>query len=243
MLGDRAQQQAVDILVGWLGMDEADALMIGFPFTYGLQFPTLEPQTLLFRRRLTPTPNDWYIAGMRPKSKGTVVNFAGCTHVDNTAYQYAACVAEGNGYISEFSEPTIVMVVPVNTLLTHTPNAPINIDAVPVSGGKFDVSWEYERYGQGGDPFSFTVYGGPDPDNIDYVSNLAVVEWDAQTTRFKATTGAFADGTQRSFDVRTVGKDDLNVLAPHFSTFPTRIVTARATAPADAKISGARQVK
>lgn len=176
---------------------------------------------ILQRRRLYPDVGEWTFVGSADVDAATIKNHPGFPHEPDMAFQYAAAVAFGNGQASEFCEPIRLDFDDDGELISPPmPMFPVNLFAVPIAGGKFLVSWDYDPHGHGAWPKDFQVFGGADAGSVDYgtplvdsVTGLSFVSVVGAQRRFEFTTAGFSNGTTKVFGVRarnTAGRAELN---------------------------------
>jgi hypothetical protein len=218
-----------------LGYLDDEMLALGFeicPF----DFPHVDGVVVLRRRLLYPTPQAWAdsrIVGSAATGLGSVQNMPGFGHEAGMGYQFAGQRVFGNGYGSPLSKPVRVDFDDEGAVIDPPlPKWPIELQAQAIAGGKFEVSWAYDGYGQGSWPTDFAVYGGVTVAAIDYDTPLGTVDFRDGTVRYRFTTDAFDEGTKRAFAVRA---RNVTPVAEK-NLFATAVKTALATGPAAAEI-------
>ncbi len=206
--------------------------------TRGQAFPWTAGGVALLRRQLYPTTGEWMYCGLALSTDSQISNFPGLTHTAEQAYQYAAVRILGNGFISRGCEPVRVDFDAAGDLITpRLPMFPLDIIAEPIAGGKFRVSWDYDRYGEGAPPTDFQVFEGTTPATVDYdtpltdsVTSLAFTLYIAEQRAFSFTTTAYSHGTPHAFGVR--GRNSGGVA--ELNTYKTNAINARNVTPVDA---------
>ncbi len=221
-----------------LGCADVDQLCLAYDTTKGLDWLHVAGVMLLKRRTLYPTPQRWqdglWCGGesVPGGGSGTIKNWPGWGHEAGQGYQYLIARAFGNGYVSAASTPVRVDFDDQGDRITPAlPKWPEHVRAVAIAAGKFQVTWAYEPFGQGGPPTDFQVFGGSTPATIDYNTPLGTVAFHNQR-RLAFETGAFGEGTERAFAVR--GRNSSGVAEKNTAT--TGVVTARVDGPAGAGI-------
>jgi len=86
------------------GMLSEAFIATGYPARKGIDFPYRNGVWLLQCRKLNP-PGNWEYCGTLDLTLTAIVNRSGYTLSNSSGYQFRACRANGNGYISEFTGP------------------------------------------------------------------------------------------------------------------------------------------
>lgn len=101
----------------------------------------------------------------------TQISIAGLNLLPNTIWHVVRCAMSECGILSEPSPPCIIMIDENGDMLGLTPNAPSNLTAELLAGGKIRLRWRYDRYRQQVAPSGFRIYidsgGGFDFENPD----------------------------------------------------------------------------
>lgn len=203
--------------------------------TRGWEFPWRSGGVALLRRELYPTPHRWSYCGIAYGADTQVRNFKSLGHKVNQAYQYAAVVFLGSGFVSRMCEPVRIDLDAGGDLIEPAlPNAAVAVTAVAIAGGKFRIVWEYNAYGHGGYPKDWQVFEGADAGSVDYntpltdsVTGLSAVPYKGTGRIFTFTTAAYGAGTVHVFGVRGRNANDV----AEKNTFVTVAKKTRATAP------------
>jgi hypothetical protein len=243
MILTEALRQFLDTSVPFLaGSGGVNAMAIGMRLTRGLAFPLRAGAIILARRRLYPTPDErWLVCGMAQPGTGTIRNFPGFGHEPSMGFQYTAGRTDGNGYLSEYVEPTRLDFDAAGDLISpRLPMWPTEVRAIPIAAGKFRVSWVYEPYGQGAEPAVFRVHVGTSPAGIVWATAAAafpaVTHVPGRRAYVVDSTSGESHGTILYFGVRA--RNSAGVAEQN--TYGVGPVTARTTAPPAATISAIR---
>lgn len=231
------------------GLGTFDQASLGFAYSCGHSFPWIGGCYVLRRRRLYPDVSEWTFCGSADIDAATVKNSTGFPHEANMAYQYAAAVAFGNAQASEFCEPIRVDFDGSVALITPPmPMFPLNVQAKPIAGGKFLVTWSYDPYGHGAWPTDFQVFAGATVGTIDYgtpltdsVTGLSVAKVYGPQRRFEFTTAAFSHGTTKVFGVRARNSGGVSEKNTRTSSPVIAVVNATAAASSISQAVQGRQ--
>jgi len=185
-------------------------LALGYGLTDGMVFPFVGGGTALLRRRLYPDVGAWRVCGFARPSDSQVTTLPGFTHEASMGFQYAAANLLGNGYASPISRPVRIDFDGGSNLISPgLPMFPTYVSAIPISGGRVIVSWEYDGYGSDVYPSDFQVFEGATPGGINYaaplvdeITMLDHVVFSGNRHRFRLITPAFPDGSDHVFAVR-----------------------------------------
>ena len=209
------------------GCMSAGHISLGYPVTLGLYFPFRDGVWLLQCRLLNP-PGDWEWCGVADLSSSLILSRPSYALANSSGYQFRAARANGNGYISELTEPIRADLDGAGSLITPAlPAWPHYLRSKAVALGKFTVHWTYSAWGQGGDPADFNVYEGVSQSTIDYGTSLGTVTYTGEAD-YSFTTGVYTDATPHSFAVRarnSGGVSDGNL----YTTVPRAAETAAPT--------------
>lgn len=218
--------------------DRAPHLGFAMHATRGVQFPIREGGIALMRRALYPSPGTWTYCGLANLDDTTIRNWPGMLHEAGQGYQYAAVEFIGGGFISEMCEPIRIDFDGAGGIINpRLPIFPRDVEATAIDGGRFEVQFTYDPYGQGDWPKDFQVFEGPDAGNVDYntplvddETGLNYVAYLSIRRSFVFTTAGYADLSSHVFGVRgrsSAAVRELNMIV----TVP---VVAQAAAPANA---------
>ncbi len=216
-----------------LGEGREDFHLLHYDVTLGEGFGLPDGAILLARSRLYPLPQEERYVGVAEADSNEISNHALAPHEGDVfadlfldpeldeglempiaaprsyaAYLYSAARALGNGFASRLCAPLRVDFDTDRIMITPAlPMPPVGVFATPVSGGRFQVVWQYDPYGQGAWPTDFQVFqgtGGVDwgVPLTDAVSGLLHVGFDPLRRRYEFITPAYANGTAHAFGVR-----------------------------------------
>lgn len=216
-----------------LGEGREDFHRLNYDLTLGFDFGIPEGGFLLERSCLYPTARTPRYVGVATSDDGTISNDVFAPHEGDafadlfldpelddmldfpfaqrrscSAYLYSAARVLGNGFTSRMCPPIRTDFDADRRLITPLlPAPPSAVTAVPISGGRFLVSWSYDPYGQGAWPVDFQVFHGTV--GVDWgvplqeqVSGLLFVPFHPLRRRHEFVTAAFANGTSHVFGVR-----------------------------------------
>lgn len=222
-----------------MGFGSHDAIQLGYDATLGLVYPHWgTEQALLYRKTDYPAVvahAEWRLVGvvnLNGTTPVTIKNSTGVTHSASTGYHYVVARTDGNGYLSEESEPIAIGFDSLFAVIDDLPNPVIGLRAYANGSGEFTVEWSYEKWGQGGPPASFNVYGSTLPAFM-WASSIGSVTYNDATDVFEFNTSVSAtDGQTFFFGVQAVG-----VAGEREQTrFITDGIVAEVTVPTDATV-------
>ncbi len=253
-----------------MGEGREDFHLLHYDVTLGEGFGLPDGAILLARSRLYPASQDERYAGVAALDAATISNHALAPHEGDpfadffidpelddamelpfatsrscSSYLYSAARALGNGFASRLSSPVRVDFDSDRIMITPAlPMPPVGVFATPVSGGRFQVVWQYDPYGQGAWPADFQVFqgtGGVDwgVPLTDSVSGLLYVPFDPLRRRYEFITPAYANGTGHAFGVRARNASGI----VEANTVITTSQVASSSGPSAAKVvtAGARR--
>jgi len=174
--------------------------------TRGFAFPRLAGGYTLYRGPAPDGPVDTYrpVGACGPAAR-TVSTFDWWPMDASSDYVFALASVGGGGVESVTSAPFVrVSTDDAGDALPPAPNAPRELQAAAISGGRFELSWRYDRRDEAARPESFAVYGGEDPATIDYETVLGAVNYARNVQCFAWESSAYDHDAVRSFAVRAV---------------------------------------
>ena len=143
-------------------------------------------------------------------AKGTLTLPASINHQADTDYFYAVRCASGTGQQEKGTMAVVKLSLDGqgDQRLVRA-NCVKNLYAQPISGGKIRVSWWYWPIGQQALPDHFAVYGDGGSGTVDYINELAQIEYtDRYFYSYVSTVGQ--DRKAYRYSVRSVTADGID---------------------------------
>lgn len=183
---------------GWTPLGIAN----GICMTNGFSFPRIRGGYNLYRAIEHIPSRGAEPAGAAGSTASRLRTFPWIRHNNDTHYQYRL-VPVGGGGVENWTDETVVsfMTDEEGDWKGSVPNAPTDLQVVPLSQGRFRVRWTYCPQGEEVEPSGFRLYTTHEG-VLDYGSIAASVPFASGRIHFEHITPSYEDGERVGWAVR-----------------------------------------
>ena len=182
-------------------IDESTRFQINV-VTIGFSFPRISGGYNLYRTIAGELEAAAELVGASGADASTIQTFSWVTHQPDTAYTYRL-VPIGGGGIENWTDETVVpfRLDAAGDWIGPLPNAPTDLQLVPLSRGRMAVRWTYLPAGQETEPVGFYLYTTWEG-VLDYGGIRGQVPYRPGRIHYEYETQSYADGERVGWAVR-----------------------------------------